>query len=125
MQLDYNVTFALIILLALALVVPLAMLVIHALLGRARVTTKAKGSVYEAGIPMQATIGSARERFSIKFYLIAILFIIFDVEAVFLYPWAVNFQKLGLYGFAEMVVFLLVLFAGFIYIVRRGALKWE
>lgn len=124
-MLDTNVTFALAIIVALALIVPAAMLGIHALLGRARLKTDAKGLTYEAGIAAHATIGSARERFSVKFYLIAILFIIFDVEAVFLYPWAVNFQKLGLFGFIEMIVFLLVLFTGFIYIVRRGALKWD
>jgi NADH-quinone oxidoreductase subunit A len=125
MPLDYNVTFALVVALAIAFLIPVAMLGLHALLGRARVQTKAKTSVYEAGIPVVSQTGSARERFSVKFYLIAILFIIFDVEAVFLYPWAVNFQKLGLYGFWEMIVFLAILFLGFIYIVRRGALKWE
>ncbi|MEB3185946.1 MAG: NADH-quinone oxidoreductase subunit A [bacterium] len=124
-MLDPNVTFALLVVLALAIGVPVVMLILHALLGRARVRTEAKGSTYEAGIKPAATVGSARERFSVKFYLIAILFIIFDVEAVFLYPWAVNFQKLGLYGFVEMLIFLAVLFAGFIYILRRGALKWE
>lgn len=124
-MLDTNVTFAIAIIVALALVVPAAMLGIHALLGRARFKTDNKGATYEAGIAAHSTIGTARERFSVKFYLIAILFIIFDVEAVFLYPWAVNFQKLGLFGFIEMIVFLLVLFTGFIYIVRRGALKWD
>lgn len=124
-MLNINVTFAIAVVLALAAIVPIVMLILHALLGRARVQTTNKGATYEAGIAANATIGTARERFSVKFYLIAILFIIFDVEAVFMYPWAVNFQTLGLYGFVEMVVFLLVLLAGFVYILRRGALKWE
>lgn len=124
-MLDTNVTFAILIVFGLAVIVPIVMLILHALLGRERVANPNKGTTYEAGLAPKSTVGSARERFSIKFYLIAILFIIFDVEAVFLYPWAVNFQQLGLFGFVEMVVFLLVLFAGFIYIVKRGALKWE
>lgn len=124
-MLDFNVTFAIAVVLALAIIVPVAMLAIHALLGRARVTTVAKGETYEAGIAPKSVIGTPRSRFSVKFYLIAILFIIFDVEAVFLYPWAVNFQKLGLFGFVEMLIFLSVLFTGFVYILKRGALKWE
>lgn len=124
-MLDANVTFAILIVFGLAVIVPIVMLVLHALLGRERTPNPNKGTTYEAGLAPKATVGTARERFSIKFYLIAILFVVFDVEAVFLYPWAVNFQRLGLFGFVEMIVFLLVLFAGFIYIVKRGALKWE
>ena len=78
---------------------------------------------YESGVTNP--VGSARERFSIKFYLVAMLFIVFDVEAVFLFPWAVNYRSLGLPGLAEMFVFIAVLFAGFIYIVKKGALKWD
>jgi NADH-quinone oxidoreductase subunit A len=66
-----------------------------------------------------------RQRFSIHFYLIAMLFIVFDIEAVFLYPWAIVFKELGLFGLIEMVVFIFILFIGFIYIWRKGALKWE
>lgn len=124
-MLDTNVTFALLIIVALAAIVPAVMLVLHGLLGRPRVQTANKGSTYEAGLNPRSTIGSARERFSVKFYLVAMLFIVFDVEAVFLYPWAVNFQKLGLYGFVEMVVFLSVLIAGLVYLVKRGALQWD
>lgn len=122
LNLDPNTTFAILVVLALAIIVPVAMLFLSAVIGP-RKHDEVKLSTYESGIVK--TVGSARERFSIKFYLIAILFIIFDVEAVFMYPWAVNFRELGLFGFVEMLIFLGVLFAGFIYILKRGALKWE
>ena len=77
---------------------------------------------YECGMPL---IGTARERFSIKFYIIAMLFIIFDIEAVFLYPWAVMFKRLGIFGFAEMGVFIIILLVGYIYVWKKGALEWE
>ena len=101
---------------------PLAMLAITSFIGPSRYTAR-KLEPYESGVT--STIGTARERFSIKFYLVAILFIVFDVEAVFLFPWAVNFRDLGLYGLVEMFVFIGVLFAGYIYIVKKGALKWD
>ena len=63
-------------------------------------------------------------RFSIRYYLIAVLFVIFDVETVFLFPWAVMFDKLALFGFIEMMVFLVILIIGYVYIWNRGALKW-
>ena len=69
--------------------------------------------------------GSARERFAVKFYVVALLFIVFDVEAVFLYPWAVNFKSLGWFGYAEMMVFAATLVVGLIYIWKKGALNWE
>ena len=68
--------------------------------------------------------GSAWGRFSVKFYLTAILFIVFDVEVVFLYPWAVVFRPLGMFGFIEMAAFVLVLALGFVYVWRKGALEW-
>ena len=91
------------------------------ILGR-RISTKEKLSTYECG---NAPIGDARGRFPIKFYLIAILFIIFDIEVVFLYPWAVVYRKLALFGLVEMGIFLLVLLAGYFYILKKGALRWE
>lgn len=124
-MLDTNVAFGIALVLFLAMAVAIAMPGLHALLGRARVRTAAKVDSYEAGIAMESRVGTARERFSVKFYLVALLFIIFDVEAVFLYPWAVNFRALGLGGFVEMLIFLLVLFAGFVYIMKTGALKWD
>ena len=119
--------FALLTILFLAFVIPIAMVLISHFLGGKGLEKGGKTEIYESGI-MQ-TVGTAQERFSIKFYLTAILFIIFDVEAVFLYPWAVNFQMLaknmGLMAFAEMVLFLSLLLAGFIYIWKKGALQWD
>jgi NADH-quinone oxidoreductase subunit A len=77
---------------------------------------------YECGM---TPIGGARVRFSIKFYLIAMLFILFDVEAIFLYPWAVVHRYLGVFGLVEMAVFIAILVVGYIYIWKRGAFEWE
>jgi NADH-quinone oxidoreductase subunit A len=90
------------------------------LLGRPR-PNAVKSSVYECGVP---AIGTARERFPIKFYLICMIFILFDVDAAFLYPWALIFKSLGVFGFVEMLVFLGVLGGGFVYIWKVGALDW-
>jgi NADH-quinone oxidoreductase subunit A len=84
--------------------------------------TKAKVEPYESGM---LPLGNARERFSVKFYVVAILFIVFDIETVFLVPWAVLFRELGLFGFAEMIVFMTVLLVGYIYIWKKGALEWD
>jgi NADH-quinone oxidoreductase subunit A len=81
-----------------------------------------KLSPYESGCE---PVGTARERFSIKFYLIAMLFILFDIEAVFLYPWAILYKKLGVFGLVEMGVFIVILFVGYIYVWKKGALEWE
>jgi len=84
--------------------------------------TALKLSPYESGCE---PVGTARERFSIKFYVIAMLFILFDIEAVFLYPWAILYKKLGLFGLVEMGVFIVILFVGYIYVWKKGALEWE
>jgi NADH-quinone oxidoreductase subunit A len=81
----------------------------------------AKDSPYESGV---RPVGSARERFSVKFYLVAMLFILFDIEAVFLYPWAVVYRELGLFGFVEMVLFMILVLSGFFFIWKKGALDW-
>jgi NADH-quinone oxidoreductase subunit A len=81
-----------------------------------------KLSTYESGME---PVRSARERFSVKFYLVAMLFIIFDIEIVFMYPWAVKFRELGMAGFIEMMVFIFILLVGYVYILRKGALKWD
>jgi NADH-quinone oxidoreductase subunit A len=81
-----------------------------------------KNSTYECGVE---PVGDARERFSIKFYLVAVLFILFDIEAVFLYPWAVAFRQLGLYGLIEMVLFIVILFVGYVYLLKKRALEWD
>lgn len=90
------------------------------LLGK-KVKDKVKDSPYECGI---AATGSARERFSVKFYLVGIVFILFDIEAIFLYPWAVVFRDLKMFAFFEMLLFIVLVLAGFFYIWRKGALDW-
>ncbi|MNK23063.1 NAD(P)H-quinone oxidoreductase subunit 3 [compost metagenome] len=123
-MLDTNTTIALMVVVGLAMLVPALVLFVSPKLGPSK-HTETKLEPYESGIRPKFSVGTARERFSVKFYLVAILFVIFDIEAVFLYPWAVNFKALGLFGLVEMMVFLGILFSGYIYIVKRGALKWE
>jgi NADH-quinone oxidoreductase subunit A len=84
--------------------------------------TPAKEQAYECGVE---PVGNARGRFSVKFYLVAVLFILFDIEAVFLYPWAVSFKLLGLYGLVEMLLFILILLAGYLYLLKKRALEWQ
>jgi NADH-quinone oxidoreductase subunit A len=84
--------------------------------------TAVKGTPYESGMP---PLGSARERFSVKFYLVAMLFIVFDLETVFMYPWAQSFRQFGLFGLIEMGIFMLILAVGYVYIWKRGAFEWE
>lgn len=82
----------------------------------------AKLDVYECGVPV---VGSARQRLSVKFYLTAILFILFDIETVFMYLWAVSFDFLGWFGVIEVGLFVAILVAGYVYILKRGALTWD
>lgn len=96
-------------------------LAVAAWLGPKR-TGQVKNENFECGIEQY---GNARSPFSIKYFLIAILFVLFDVEVIFLYPWAVNFKELGLLGFVEMVLFIGFVLAGFFYVIKKGALKWE
>jgi NADH-quinone oxidoreductase subunit A len=84
--------------------------------------TPAKSSPYESGI---TPLGNTRERFSVKFYLVAILFIVFDLETIFLIPWGVMFRELGLFGLVEMAIFMLVLLVGLAYAWKKGALRWD
>mgnify|MGYP002399827080 FL=1 len=94
------------------------------LLGTRR-KTSVKQSPYESGMPV---LGDARERFSVKFYLVAMLFILFDIETVFMVPWAVAFQQLvaeRLFLLVEMLVFVLILAVGYLYVWKRGALQWD
>lgn len=83
---------------------------------------KAKQQAYECG--MEPT-GDAREPFSVRFYLVAMVFILFDVEAIFLYPWAFVFRELKLYGFVEMMLYIAILLVGYIYLWKKGALDWH
>jgi len=91
------------------------------LLGSNRPTT-IKASPYESGI---TPLGSTRERFSVNFYLVAMLFIVLDIETLFLIPWALIFRELGVVGLLEVTVFLAVLGVGLVYAWRRGALEWD
>ena len=95
-------------------------LILSQIIGRPR-PNAAKSAVYECGVPSVAKLS---ERFPIKFYLVAMLFILFDVDAAFLYPWALVFKELGLFGFVEMMVFMGLLGAGFAYAWKSGALEW-
>jgi NADH-quinone oxidoreductase subunit A len=106
---------------ALAGVVVSVMIGLGWLLGP-RNRTAAKLETFECG---NVPSGSAWGRFSVKFYMTAILFIVFDVEVVFMYPWAVTFRELGWFGFGEMLVFIAILTIGLVYVWRRGALEWE
>src|SRR5437660_698507 len=87
-----------------------------------RRSTRAKLSAYECGM---TPIGDAQGRFSVKFYLVAMLFILFDVEAVFLYPWAVILRRLKMFGFYEMFVYIAIFLVGFFYMWKKGALDWN
>jgi NADH-quinone oxidoreductase subunit A len=86
-----------------------------------RARSPLKDTPYESGM---APVGSARERFSVKFYLVGMIFILFDIEAVFLYPWAVVYRDLKIFGFVEMLIFVAVVLVGFFYVWKKGALDW-
>ena len=83
---------------------------------------RAKMSPYECGVQ---PVGDVRGRFSVKFYLVAMLFILFDVEAIFMYPWAILLRKLRMFGFWEMVVYIGIVLVGFFYIWKKGVLDWN
>lgn len=87
-----------------------------------KLKNKIKDSPYECGM---APMGSAEERFSVKFYLVAMLFILFDIEAVFLYPWVVVYKDLGWVAFVEMALFVVLILSGFLYIWKKGVLDWS
>jgi NADH-quinone oxidoreductase subunit A len=110
-----------ILLVVVAICFGMASLVFSSLIGPKKYSAL-KMSPYESGCE---PVGTARERFSIKFYLIAMLFIVFDIEAVFLYPWAILYKKLGMFGLVEMGLFIVILFVGYIYVWKKGALEWE
>ncbi len=103
-----------------ALAIATGIVVASGLLGR-KVRNRVKDSPYECGI---APTGDARHRFSVKFYLVGMLFILFDIEAVFLYPWAVVYRDLKMFAFFEMLVFVVLILAGFFYIWKKGVLDW-
>jgi NADH-quinone oxidoreductase subunit A len=96
-------------------------LILSAMTGPRRPNT-AKLSPYESGMP---PFGSARRRLSIKYYLTAVLFILFDIEIIFFYPWAVLFRDLGWFGLIEMGIFMFVLLIGYVYVWRKGGFEWD
>ena len=102
-------------------IVASAIVTLSWILGKRR-PTRAKLSPYECGM---VPVGDARERFSVKFYLVAMLFILFDVEAVFLYPWAVILRDLKMFGFWEMMVYITIVLVGFFYVWKKGVLDWN
>ncbi len=108
-------------LIILGMIVAAAMLALSMFVGPKN-PSKVKGAPFECG---NESLGTTRQRFSVRFYLVALLFIIFDVEVVFLYPWAVLYKDLGLFGLVEMMVFMAILGVGLAYVWRKGALEWE
>lgn len=104
----------------LALVIAATFVAISFLVGK-RLKNRVKEQPYECGVQ---PVGDAKERFSVKFYLVAMLFILFDIEAIFLYPWVVVYRELKLFAFFEMFLFIALVLAGFFYIWKKGALNW-
>ncbi len=116
-----GVYFPILLQVAIAMAIAGGMLVTSAILGR-RVHNRVKDMPYECGI---TPVGSVSGRFSVKFYLVAMVFILFDIETVFLYPWAVVFRELRMFAFVEMLVFVALILSGFFYIWKKGALAWS
>ena len=133
----FRAYFPVLMLLGFVAINALAIVAISTLTIRAR-PTPVKQQAYESGVP---TLGDARERFSVRFYLVAILFIIFDIETVFMFPWAVYYKQLScfvplvngacpvghisFFGLGEMLVFMVILLVGFLYVWKKGALQWD
>ena len=104
-----------------ALAVAGGMIGASAIIGR-KVRDRVKDSPYESGM---TPVGDARERFSVKFYLVGMVFILFDIEAIFLYPWAVVYRELKMFAFTEMLLFIALVLCGFFYIWKKGVLDWS
>lgn len=109
------------IMLALGLILASVFTVAGILVGPKR-RTKRKEMPFESGLPSKGLEG---QRYDVKFYMTALIFLIFDVEVVFLYPWAVKFRELGWFGFIEVSIFIALLLMGLLYVWRKGALEWE
>jgi NADH-quinone oxidoreductase subunit A len=122
MQPDYLTSYAPILIhFLIACALAAGLIVVSSLLGQ-RKPNPTKLSPYECGMP---PVGDAREPFAVKFYLVAMLFILFDVEAVFFFPWAVVYRDLKMFGFLEMFVYIVILMAGYVYLWKKGALDWS
>ena len=113
--------FPVLIQILIAIAVAGGMIGLSALLGQ-RVHDSVKSTPYESGMQ---PVGNARERFSVKFYLVAMVFILFDIEAIFLYPWAVVYRQLRLFAFFEMLLFIVLVLCGYFYILKKGVLNWS
>jgi NADH-quinone oxidoreductase subunit A len=113
--------FPVLVQIVIAIAVAGAMIGLSALIGR-RVRDPIKFSPYESGM---TPVGNARERFSVKFYLVGMVFILFDIEAIFLYPWAVVYRQFKLFAFFEMLLFIVLVLCGFFYIIKKGVLDWS
>lgn len=111
----------LLVIFVIAALVVLALLLVASKLGPKSINP-AKAEPFESG---NAPRGDARIRFSVRFYMIAMLFLIFDLEVVFLYPWAIYFRELGMFGLVQMGIFLAVLTVGYVYVWKKGALDWD
>jgi NADH-quinone oxidoreductase subunit A len=116
-----NLYIPIAVLFGIALFFGLLLPILSVSLGPRRPTAR-KQSPYESGI---TPIGAAQRRLPVKFYLIAVLFILFDIEVIFLLPWAVTFRQLGLFGLVEVMIFVAILVIGFIWIWKKGALEWD
>ncbi|PYT21733.1 MAG: NADH-quinone oxidoreductase subunit A [Acidobacteria bacterium] len=116
-----EVYFPVLLQVAIAMAVAALMLGLSYLLGK-KVRNRVKDMPYESGI---VPIGDARQRFSVKFYLVGMLFILFDIEAIFLYPWAVVYRQLKMFAFVEMLIFIVLILCGFFFIWKKGALDWS
>jgi NADH-quinone oxidoreductase subunit A len=116
-----EVYFPVLLQVVIAMAVAALMLGLSFLLGK-KVRDRVKDLPYESGI---VPTGDARQRFSVKFYLVGIVFILFDIEAVFLYPWAVVYRELKMFAFVEMFLFIALIVSGFVYVWKKGALDWS
>ena len=115
-----DIYFPVVVQIVIAIAVAAGLIGASTLLGK-RGHSPLKDTPYESGM---APVGSARERFSVKFYLVGMIFILFDIEAVFLFPWVVVFRELKLFGLAEMFVFVVLVLVGFFYVYKKGVLEW-
>lgn len=124
---DYFSQYGLIaIFVCLAVFVPTSMLILSRLLGLVKIRpskfNEVKFEAYECGVQ---PIGKRWGQFNFRYYTFALLFLVFDVETIFLFPWAIKFNQLGLFAFVEMMIFILILLVGYIYAWRKGALQWD
>ena len=117
----FEVFFPILALFVIATVIALVMSGLSVFIGR-RTKLGKKDEPYECGVE---PVGNTKDPVPVKFYMVAILFILFDIEVIFLYPWAVISDRLGMFGFIEMLVFVVILLVGYFYILKRGALEWD